>query len=133
MRKATVLSVLLLLVMLAGCASTTGTATNTSATNVAVTTYEGFGITLTQAKATEESMYAAGQLTAAQHNSFQQGVYTQARNCYLDIQAAADSYLKATDPTVQTTQQAKFNALMGQLPALVGAVTKFISDAKGGK
>jgi hypothetical protein len=113
-------------VLLSSCAAIGGT--NTTATNVAVTSYEAAGATLKQAFNTEKALFKAGAITAAQDASFQTGVYKKAYECYEGVNTAAIAASKATDALSKTTLQDKVTALLAVLPGLVTDVQNFISE-----
>jgi hypothetical protein len=119
------LAIAILFCFIAGCASMG--ATNTTATNVGVASYESTGVILAQAFNTEKALLKAGTITADQDRDFQLGVYTKAVTCYKAIGAAAVTVLTVTDASGKSTAQSKFDSLNAELPALVAAVTTFIS------
>ena len=118
----------LLLLALVACAGFG--ATNTSVTNIGVTSYETAGVTLTQAFNLEKALLKAGKITAAQDSEFQLGVYTDAVNCYKAIGSAAVAVITATDTTSKATATDKFNALSAQLPTMLANVLTFIQGVK---
>jgi hypothetical protein len=122
MKRLKVLTIILLMCFIAGCASLG--ATNTTSTNVGVAAYETAGVTLAQAYNTEKALLKAGTISAAQDSAFQLGVYTKAVTCYKAIGDAAVAVLTTTD----STSQDKFNSLNAQLPALITDVTNFITE-----
>jgi hypothetical protein len=124
MKQFKILAVLLMLCFIAGCAGLG--ATNTTATNVGVASYESAGVTLAQAYNTEKMLFKAGTITAVQDSQFQLGVYTDAFNCYKAIGSSAVAVITATDATSKATATAKFNSLNAQLPALITNVLTFI-------
>ena len=117
-----------MLLALVACAAITPGATNTTATNVGVTSYEAAGASLTQAFNLEKALLKAGAITADQDKDFQLGPYAKAVNCYKAIGSEAVSVLTATDALSQGTAQDKFNALNAQLPGLIANVTNFIQE-----
>lgn len=119
-----------LVMLLALVACTSMGATNTSVTNVGVTSYEATGVLLAQAFSIEKALLKAGKITAAQDKNFQLGVYAKAVNGYKAVGAAAVAVLTATDTKSKTTAQDKFNTLNAQLPVLITAVTNFIQGVK---
>jgi len=126
MRPQKVLAVLILLAFIAGCSSMG--ATNTTATNTAVTAFESVGATLTTVYNTEQSMVKAGTLTAAKDVQFQ-SLYKAAYNGYQALGAAMTTALTASGIT-QTNAQTQVAQLTAQLPALLTAVTSFIQGVK---
>lgn len=125
MRRATKAGAVLALLAFALVACSSMGATNTTSTNTAVTAFEGVGATLTAAYNTEKSMKAQGTITAAQDAQFQT-LYTQAYNGYQALGAAMQTALTATGAS-QTTAQATVTQLTATLPALLTAVTTFLT------
>jgi hypothetical protein len=129
MKKLKLLGMLMMLTFFAvGCAGMG--ATNTTATNVMVTSYEATGATLTQAFNVEKMLLTSGVITPEQDAQFQLGVYTDAFNCYRAIGSAAVAVLTATDSAGKTTAMEKFNALKAQLPDLITKVLTFIQEVQ---
>jgi hypothetical protein len=124
MRRFRQFQILMVVLLLAGCASMG--ATNTTSTNVGVTAYETAGATLTTAYNTEKALLKSGKITAEQDASFQMGPYKAAVDCYKAIGSAAVMVLVATDTSAKATAQAKLDALNKQLPGLLLQVTSFI-------
>jgi hypothetical protein len=105
-------------------------ATNTTLTNVGVTSYEVAGASLTQAYNTEKMLFKAGTITVAQDSQFQLGVYADAVKCYKATGDAAAIALSVTDAASKATAIEKFNSLNAQLPALVANVVAFIQSVQ---
>ena len=120
--------ILVILLLISSCAWMG--ATNTTATNIAVTTYESAGATLKQAYNTEKMLLKAGTITAAQDEDFQLGVYTKAYTCYKALGSALSVVITTTDSTAKATAQEKIAALNAQLPGLVADVLAFIKEVK---
>ena len=123
--KSSVAFVLLALVALAplpGCSSMG--ATNTTNTNVAVTSFEGVGTTLKALHDTEASMVKSGTITAAQDAQFQI-LYADAYAGYKALGAAMSTALTATGASQQSAQ-ATVVQLTGKLPGLISAVSNFL-------
>jgi hypothetical protein len=122
------MTLFVLLMLVVSCANMG--ATNTTSTNIAVTSYEAAGITLTQAYNLEKALFKAGTITAEQDAEFQLGPYTKAVTCYRAIGSAAVTILTATDQNSKATAQDKFTTLNAQLPTLLTNVLTFIQEVQ---
>jgi len=123
-----VLLLVLLVFIVVGCKNMG--ATNTTPTNVAVTSYEAAGNTLTQAYNLEKYLLRAGKITPEQDKEFQLGVYAKAVTCYKAVGTAAVAVLLAKDAVSKKTATDKFNTLSAQLPVLIDGVLKFLDSIK---
>jgi hypothetical protein len=117
---------LMVVLMLMACAG----ATNTTPTNIGVTSYEAAGVTLTQAYNSEKMLLRAGTITAEQDKTFQLGVYKTAVDSYKALGIAAKAVLAAKDAVSKASAQDKFAALDAQLPLLIADVLKFLDEVK---
>jgi len=131
MRKFQVPVLLIMLSFAFGCTAITPGATNTTAPNIGVTSYESVGIILTQTFNAEKALLKAGKITASQDSAFQLGAYTKAYNCYQSIGKALNIIfdVKATVAD-KAGAQAIFQALSAELPGLLTEVQALIAGMK---
>ena len=117
---------MVMILAIAGCAGTG--ATNTTATNVVVTSYESAGAVLSSAFNTEKTLRAKSLVTDAQHLQFM-ALYKKAYDCYITIGDTLKIVVSTISTTTQKTDaQTKVDALLTQLPPLISDIQKFIAE-----
>ena len=117
------LAIFLILFSLAGCAST---GSNTTGTNVAVTTEEGVATTLVSIWNTEQAALKAGTITPAQDEQFQT-LFSATKNAYLLLNSATQTALTATGVT-QSNAVAQVTTLTAQFPTLLANLEAFLTS-----